>query len=133
VNGTKVAVTSPRRLEVTGIFTAFDNTPRREFASSAIYRPDEPKQILERFRANLYAAMYFQLCCIQQNNIQQQQQQQQDHTDDRFVAINAWNEWAEGMSLEPSDVYGRGFLEVIRNVKTQILEEGCVSSSSSQK
>ena len=29
--------------------------------------------------------------------------------DDRFIILNAINEWAEGMALEPSDVYGRNF------------------------
>ena len=45
--------------------------------------------------------------------------------EDRFVAINAWNEWAEGMAIEPSDVYEYGWLEVIRTVKTQVQQEDC--------
>jgi len=31
-----------------------------------------------------------------------------------IVMINAWNEWAEGMTLEPSQQYGRGFLEALQ-------------------
>jgi hypothetical protein len=42
--------------------------------------------------------------------------------DDRFVLINAWNEWAEGMAMEPSDVYGRKFLETIRDTKNEVLQ-----------
>ena len=37
-------------------------------------------------------------------------------SNDKFVIINAWNEWDERMALEPSDVYGRKFLETIRDV-----------------
>jgi hypothetical protein len=41
------------------------------------------------------------------------------------VAINAWNEWGEGMALEPSDTYGRGFLEIISAVKEELRDAGC--------
>jgi hypothetical protein len=33
--------------------------------------------------------------------------------------------WGEGMALEPSDVYGRGFLEIIRDVKAELHQNGC--------
>src|SRR5208282_2668248 len=36
--------------------------------------------------------------------------------DHRIVFINAWNEWAEGMHLEPDQKFGRGFLEAISRV-----------------
>ena len=31
-----------------------------------------------------------------------------------ILMINAWNEWAEGMTLEPSRQYGHGFLEALQ-------------------
>jgi hypothetical protein len=31
------------------------------------------------------------------------------------IFINSWNEWAEGAQLEPCSVFGRGFLEALRD------------------
>lgn len=36
--------------------------------------------------------------------------------EDDFIFINAWNEWAEGMHLEPDNKNGYTFLEVLRGV-----------------
>ena len=98
--------------EVTGIITSFDNTPRRKFNDATIYGADTPDRILSRFRTNLHTALHYSACC-------------QRRTDDQFVAINAWNEWGEGMAIEPSDTYGRGFLEIIKSVKKELMDAGC--------
>ena len=36
--------------------------------------------------------------------------------DDNFLIINAWNEWAEGAVLEPSENYAFKYLEAVRDV-----------------
>lgn len=38
---------------------------------------------------------------------------------DRYITINAWNEWGEGPVLEPSNLYGREFLQAIREALIQ--------------
>ena len=33
-----------------------------------------------------------------------------------MIAINCWNEWTEGSSLEPDAVHGMGYLDAVRAV-----------------
>jgi Glycosyltransferase WbsX len=75
------------------------------------------------FCTSLAAAVYYESCCVvpaQNNN-----DAAADADDDRLIVINAMNEWAEGMALEPSDLYGHQFLEAIQEVKFQQAEHGC--------
>ena len=107
--------------EIPGVITSFDNTPRRDFQYSTLWNIDEPDKVVQRFNDSLYAAVYFSTCCLSMPS----GRPSDDHGNARFVLVNAWNEWAEGMSLEPSDVYGRRFLQVVRDVKRRIRQQGC--------
>jgi hypothetical protein len=37
-------------------------------------------------------------------------------SEENFIFINAWNEWAEGNHLEPCRKWGKSYLEVVREV-----------------
>ena len=119
------------RQEIIGILTSFDNTPRRRFADANIFNPDIPQNILNRFRTNLHTALYYTACCYQQRHPRHHHHHPVNNddynkmkNDEQFVVINAWNEWGEGMALEPSDIYGHGFLDIIQSVKSELVTGG---------
>uniref|UniRef100_A0A7S3KZT8 Uncharacterized protein n=1 Tax=Amphora coffeiformis TaxID=265554 RepID=A0A7S3KZT8_9STRA len=104
-------------LEIPGVVTSFDNTPRRQADKAVLWNVDkDPQKVVKRFRDSIHAAVYYETCCRQLSVYVPPQ---------KFVVVNAWNEWAEGMALEPSTTYRTGFLEAIRDVKARILKEGC--------
>jgi hypothetical protein len=79
-----------------GVMTAFDNTPRRQWAPDLWYGANP-----YTFRRWLAAAVDAVL---------------DRPSEQRIVFVNAWNEWAEGAVLEPSDRFGRTFLQAARDV-----------------
>jgi len=112
--------------QVPGILTSFDNTPRRDLKSATLWSADEPDKVIERFSTSLYAAIYYETCCFPENpNFQKVDK---NDGDQRLILINAMNEWAEGMALEPSDVFGRRFLEAVRDAKGKLMAIGCTPS-----
>jgi hypothetical protein len=97
--------------------TRFDNTPRRTYENAVFYpRWGNRRQVLRSFEKDLLTIIWYDMCC---------HEPMVRSKGGKFVVINAWNEWAEGMTLEPSNVYGYGFLEVIRNVKMKLRTLDC--------
>ncbi len=76
------------------LFVGWDNTPRRG-RNGIVMVDSTPLQ----FEASLLELI---------------ERVQPKPLEERFVFLNAWNEWAEGNHLEPDLKYGRGFLEAVR-------------------
>jgi len=112
--------------QVTGILTSFDNTPRRDFETATLWSADEPDAVVERFSKSLHAVIYYETCCFP-SHYHNRKVIKSDGTDgdERLILINSMNEWAESMAMEPSDVFGRRFLQAVRDVKSDVAASGC--------
>ena len=109
-----------RLSDIAGIISSFDNTPRRNSEEANLYATGDPDEVVEKFRKSLESALYYEACCFHDERLSKDR-----NNDDRFIVINALNEWAEGMTIEPSDVYGRKFLVKIRDTKQSLSEKRC--------
>ena len=90
-NGDKIYRTMKQNLPrgdrfIQGMFFEWDNTPRHSFRGYIITPPS--KEAFMRYADSL--------------------------KNDEFVFINAWNEWAEGMMLEPTEHNGYKYLEWVK-------------------
>lgn len=83
-----------------GAMLGWDNTARRQY-DSRIFVGATPA----RFH-------YWLKGIVEQERLHNQ-------NSESLVFINAWNEWAEGTTLEPSVRFGRGYLEAVRSVLGQ--------------
>src|SRR5689334_12810690 len=85
----------PKHPHIRCFFTGWDNTPRRG-RKAIILVNATPDAFGRRLRVVLDSL-------------------RDEPSNRRLLFINAWNEWAEGMVLEPSQQYGHGFLEALRS------------------
>lgn len=83
-----------------GAFVGYDDTPRR----------GEKGVIIDNASPELFAKYLSKLLAI--NELHNQP----------FTFINAWNEWGEGMHLEPDEKNGRAYLEAVYDSKNQYSE-----------
>lgn len=74
----------------------WDNSARKAYSGSVIYQmtPDDFKKWLTDVI---------------------EWTKQHHSTEEQFVFINAWNEWAEGAHLEPDQKYGYAYLQVMKD------------------
>lgn len=84
-----------------GAFVNYDDSPRRGRNATVI-----KDFSIEKFKTYLY-----------------QLYRKNESIENEFVFINAWNEWGEGMYLEPDEVYGEQYLKVIKDVSDKIDRE----------
>ena len=80
-----------------GAFVGYDDTPRRGFLKSKIIKGSTPQKF-EKYLERLV------LLCQKQKK--------------EFIFLSAWNEWGEGMFLEPDTINGYEYLEAIKKVMT---------------
>lgn len=80
--------------KIPGVFLAWDNTARKKNASTVFH--NYSPEVFGRWLNDItgYVA--------------------RTKTNDKFVFINAWNEWAEGTYLEPDRKYGYAALDQVR-------------------
>ncbi len=79
-----------------GFFAGWDNTPRRGINTELIFENNTPQNFEKYFEIQYKRSMEL-------NN--------------KFLFINAWNEWGEGTCLEPDQEYGFSYLEAVKKVK----------------
>ena len=105
------------RPQYLGLTTTFDYTIRRAWESAHIWRREFSKyNITASFELDLLRALMYERCC-QNPSVRRKGGQ--------FIMVNAWNEWGEGMALEPSDVYGYELLQAIKRAKSTVPRFNC--------
>lgn len=81
----------------------WDNSPRRRSGAVVLHQPD--------------VALYEEWLRRSLDDVRALP------ADEQLVFVNAWNEWAEGAALEPSDIDGRAFLDATRRARSASREQ----------
>ena len=89
----------PTHPHLRGFFVGWDNTPRRG-RKAIILINATPEAFAQGLRVVI-------------------ESMRDQPANRRILFINAWNEWAEGMCLEPDQRYGHGFLQALRDELTR--------------
>jgi hypothetical protein len=89
---------APKYPAIPCVFVGWDNTPRR--GDQAIVMVGSTPAAFERYLRE-------EMVRVRTQAIEE---------DGELIFINAWNEWAEGNCLEPTSLYGHGFLEATKRV-----------------
>lgn len=90
-----MAASKPSKSNVPCIFVSWDNSARR--GENGIIFPDcSPAEFESELNAEL------------------EKWKKQENKETDLFFINAWNEWAEGNTLEPNSKFGRGYLESVK-------------------
>lgn len=84
-----------RKNQFRGVFTDYDDTPRRR-EWSAVVKNSTPDKFEHYLRENILKSQ-------QEGN--------------EYIFVNAWNEWGEGAYLEPDKKYGYGYLQSIKRAQ----------------
>lgn len=83
-----------------GCFPSWDNTARKAYSNASVYLQSP----------ELYCHWLRGLC---------EWTKEHNPPEQRFVFVNAWNEWAEGAHLEPDMKYGYAYLEATRRAQRE--------------
>ncbi|MDF3935309.1 glycosyltransferase WbsX family protein [Pseudomonas citronellolis] len=84
-----------------GVSPSWDNTPRKAYSNASVIDNITP-EIYQEWLSG----------CITHTR-------EKHSEDERFIFINAWNEWAEGAHLEPDSRYGYAYLQATKNALTR--------------
>ena len=108
-----------KRPEYLGMVSVFDNTPRRNFNQAKIWdRRADSTSIPRSFENDMFTVLVYEKCC-QLASVRDE--------GGRMVLVNAWNEWGEGMALEPNNRYGMKLLEAVQAAKAKAAAFTCFS------
>ncbi len=97
-----MSIGSYKKTVLLSTFVGFDNTPRYKRRAKIVQnlKPEILRQHLE--------------------NISRITRTSNRTASENIIFINAWNEWGEGMMLEPSEWYGSSLINAVKNLESQV-------------